>query len=479
MMEKTCFFEVRSAGQSGPKASPRPTNSLKRHSMTRLHVFYLVVMGVAVWAVGLGCTGTALGEPPSEGSCAVEPDLDCRHTFPNSLLIRGASVVTAAAVLPADVLVRDGLVHAIRRRGSRALTQRDADDALCAERVVDADGMFLLPGGVDPHTHLEMPFMGTVTADDFDSGHQAAAAGGTTTHIDFALPDGASGSLVDAVDAWHGKARGKARIDYGLHVAVTAWSERVGEEMEILVRDRGVSSFKFFMAYKGALMVDDAELIQGMKRAKQLGALSMVHAENGDAVAEGQRVVADELRIRGPEGHALSRPAALEAEATNRAATFAAWLGAPLYVVHVMCREAAEAVKRAKESGAAVFAEATLGGLFLDQSAMWATNFTWAAAHVMSPPLRSHQTDGTHLIAALATNDIQVVGTDHAVFTSAQKRRGAADFRLIPNGINGLQERLPVLWARLVRTGRLSPPQFVRATATNAAKIFNIYPVTA
>eukprot|EP01068_Selenidium_serpulae_P010489 Selendium_serpulae@DN5475_c0_g1_i2.p1 len=212
MMEKTCFFEVRSAGQSGPKASPRPTNSLKRHSMTRLHVFYLVVMGVAVWAVGLGCTGTALGEPPSEGSCAVEPDLDCRHTFPNSLLIRGASVVTAAAVLPADVLVRDGLVHAIRRRGSRALTQRDADDALCAERVVDADGMFLLPGGVDPHTHLEMPFMGTVTADDFDSGHQAAAAGGTTTHIDFALPDGASGSLVDAVDAWHGKARGKAPV---------------------------------------------------------------------------------------------------------------------------------------------------------------------------------------------------------------------------------------------------------------------------
>ena len=376
-----------------------------------------------------------------------------------SRVIKGGTVVTADRTFKADVLIQD---ETIKEIGSD----------LSGDEYVDAEGAYVMPGGIDPHTHLEMPFMGTTAAETFESGTWAAAAGGTTMLVDFCLP-GPDGSIKNAINEWHRKSKPQICADVGYHMAITGWNETIFDEMKDAV-DMGVNSFKHFMAYKGALMVEDDELFASFSRCRELGALPMVHAENGDIVAElQQKYISD--GITGPEGHAYSRPPEVEGEAANRAIMIADAVGVPLYIVHVSCEQAHEAIRRARQKGIRVYGEPLIQFLTLDESEYFSKDWEHAARRVMSPPFRSreHQ-DG--LWNGLAAGSLQVVATDHAAFTTEQKRMGRDNFTLIPNGTGGLEERLAVLWTEGVETGRLTPNEFVAATSTNIARILNIYP---
>lgn len=375
-----------------------------------------------------------------------------------STVIRGGTVVTADLSYRADVLIEGGRIAAI-------------GEGLVGDEVLDASGCYIMPGGIDPHTHLEMPFMGTYSADDFESGTRAALAGGTTMVVDFALPSPGQG-LLDALQMWDNKS-GRAHCDYSYHMAVTWWGEQVFDEMQAVV-DRGITSFKHFMAYKGALMVNDDELFASFRRVGDLGGIAMVHAENGDVVAElSARLLAE--GNTGPEAHAYSRPPQVEGEATNRAIMVADMAGVPLYVVHVSCEDAHEAIRRARAQGKRVWGEPLIQHLVLDESEYFNADWDHAARRVMSPPFRNklHQDS---LWAGLQSGSLSVVATDHCAFTTEQKRYGVGDFTKIPNGTGGLEDRMPVLWTHGVGTGRLTPNEFVAATSTNIAKILGMYP---
>ncbi|MFN4158709.1 MAG: dihydropyrimidinase [Gemmobacter sp.] len=375
-----------------------------------------------------------------------------------STVIKGGTVVTADLSYDADVLVEHGKIVGV-------------GPDLSGDAVLDATGCLVMPGGIDPHTHLEMPFMGTYSADDFESGTRAALAGGTTMVVDFVLP-GQGQAPMDAMQMWHNKA-GRANCDYSYHMAVTWWGEAMFDGMAEAVA-AGVTSFKHFLAYKGALMVNDDELFQSFQRVGDLGGLAMVHAENGDVVAElTARLLAE--GNRGPEAHAYSRPPQVEGEATNRAIMLADMAGVPLYVVHTSCEEAHEAIRRARAQGKRVWGEPLIQHLVLDESAYFHPDWDHAARRVMSPPFRSkaHQAS---LWAGLQSGSLSVVATDHCAFTTAQKRFGLGDFSKIPNGTGGLEDRMPVLWTHGVGTGRLTPNEFVAVTSTNIAKILNLYP---
>jgi dihydropyrimidinase len=385
----------------------------------------------------------------------------CAYLRCVGIVSQGGTVVNADRQFPADVLIQDGKIKQVA----------PSIIAPLGTEVLDATGKLVCPGGIDPHTHLDMPFMGQVTCDDFFSGQAAALAGGTTFHIDFALP--VEHDLLKGYHTWQNKAA-NAVMDYSFHMAVTSWSDKVAAQMGELAKTHGINSFKFFMSYKGALMVTDTELLAGLAHCRQLGALAQVHAENGDAVAEGQKQIYD-AGIRGPEGHALSRPAELETEATHRAVRLAEFVGTPLYVVHIMNGDAANEIAKARARGARVVGETVTSAISLEESLMWHRNYTIAAQYVMSPPIRSAN-HRERVRAALAGGALQVLGTDHAVFNSSQKAMGRNDFRILPNGVNGIEERLHVAWQELVVAGRMSPTDFVRAVSTAAAQIFNIYP---
>ncbi|XP_017983632.1 PREDICTED: dihydropyrimidinase [Theobroma cacao] len=391
-----------------------------------------------------------------ESTCGISPS-----SSSSKLLIKGGTVVNAHQQEIADVYVEDGVIVAVKPN------IKVGDDVT----LLDATGKYIMPGGIDPHTHLAMEFMGTETIDDFFSGQAAALAGGTTMHIDFVIP--VNGSLVAGFEAYERKAK-KSCMDYGFHMAITKWDESVSREMEIMVNEKGINSFKFFMAYKGSLMINDELLLQGLKRCKSLGALAMVHAENGDAVFEGQKRMI-ELGITGPEGHALSRPAVLEGEATARAIRLARFVNTPLYVVHVMSIDAMEEIAKARKSGQKVIGEPVVSGLVLDDSGLWDPDFITAAKYVMSPPIRESGHDKA-LQAALSTGVLQLVGTDHCVFNSTQKAFGIDDFRKIPNGVNGIEERMHLVWDTMVESGQISVTDYVRITSTECARIFNLYP---
>ena len=374
-------------------------------------------------------------------------------------VVKGGTIVTADRSYKADIAIKGEKISHI-------------GEDLSGDEYVDAEGAFVIPGGIDPHTHLEMPFMGTVAAETFESGTWAAAVGGTTMIVDFCLP-GADGSIKNAINEWHRKSAHQICADIGYHMAVTGWNEQIFNEMKDAV-DMGVNSFKHFMAYKGALMVHDDELYASFQRCQELGALPMVHAENGDVIAELQQKYLA-MGITGPEGHAYSRPPEVEGEAANRAIMIADAVGVPLYIVHVSCEQAHEAIRRARQKGMRVYGEPLVQFLTLDESVYQSDDWDHAARRVMSPPFRSpeHQ-EG--LWNGLAAGSLQVVATDHCAFTTEQKRRGRHDFTQIPNGSTGLEERLSVLWTEGVETGRLTPNEFVAATSTNIAKILNIYP---
>jgi dihydropyrimidinase len=377
------------------------------------------------------------------------------------LLIRGGLITTAERSFYGEILCVDGIIAAIG----------DGLDAAGAE-IVDASGARVIPGGIDPHTHMELPFMGTVATEDFFTGTAAGFAGGNTSIIDFVIP-GPNDSMLEAFRTWRGWAE-KAAGDYAFHVAVTGWSDRAHEEMGVLVREHGVTSFKHFMAYKGAIMVDDAAMIQSFARARELGALCNVHAENGETVAYLQRKLLDE-GITGPEGHPLSRPAAVEGEAAQRAIAIAGILDMPVYIVHVSTAEATAAITRAREAGQRVYGEVLAQHLVIDESVYDNPDFAFAAGHVMSPPFRpkSHQ---KALWAGLAAGNLQTTATDHCCFCAPQKAGGADDFTKIPNGTAGIEDRLSILWHHGVRSNLLTPEEFVAVTSTNAARLFNLLP---
>ncbi|WP_304614874.1 dihydropyrimidinase [Paracoccus sp. (in: a-proteobacteria)] len=375
-----------------------------------------------------------------------------------STVIRGGTIVTADLSYQADLLIEGGRIAAIGQ-------------GLVGDTVLDAGGCLVMPGGIDPHTHLEMPFMGTYSADDFESGTRAALAGGTTMVVDFALPSPGQG-LLDALQMWDNKS-GRAHCDYSYHMAVTWWGQQVFDEMEAVV-DRGITSFKHFMAYKGALMVNDDELFASFRRVGDLGGVAMVHAENGDVVAElSARLLAE--GNTGPEAHAYSRPPQVEGEATNRAIMVADMAGVPLYVVHVSCEDSHEAIRRARAQGKRVWGEPLIQHLTLDESEYFNADWDHAARRVMSPPFRNKQHQDS-LWAGLQSGSLSVVATDHCAFTTDQKRTGIGDFTKIPNGTGGLEDRMPMLWTHGVGTGRLTPNEFVAVTSTNIAKILGMYP---
>jgi dihydropyrimidinase len=333
-----------------------------------------------------------------------------------------------------------------------------------------------MPGGIDPHTHCQLPFMGTCAIDDFEYGTKAAVAGGTTMIIDFAIPLRGE-SLIETWKKWRSWADPKVVCDYGLHVAVTWWDKegKVAQEMETLVQDYGVTSFKCFMAYKDVFMVTDDEMFEIFQTCKRIGALAQVHAENGDAVARGQDAMIAK-GITGPEGHCLSRPEDVEAEATYRALMIGSRVNTPVYIVHVMSKLACDAVVRARKEGKLAFGEPIAAGLGTDGCNCWHHNWRHAAAYVMGPPLRPDPTVKTYLMQHLATGDLQTVGTDNCTFNADQKALGKDDFRAIPNGVNGLQDRLSVVWNNGVVPGLLTPCRFVQVVSTNIAKLFGCYP---
>ena len=379
-----------------------------------------------------------------------------------SLLIRGGTVINADRRERADVLCDGGVIKAV---GPNL-------EAPTGAEILDAGGQYVIPGGIDPHTHMELPFMGTVASESFYTGTAAGFAGGTTMIIDFVIPDPQQ-KLMDAYKNWRGWSK-KAAGDYSFHVAVTWWDESVREDMGTLVRDEGVNSFKHFMAYKGAIMATDEIMYHSFRRALELGAIVTAHAENGELVFQLQKDLIAQ-GIIGPEGHPMSRPPAVEGEAAHRVIQFADVIGVPVYLVHVSTKNALDAISHARANGQRVFGEALAGHLLIDDSVYTNPDFAFAAGHVMSPPFRPklHQ---DALWRGLQSGDLQTTATDHCCFCYEQKAAGKNDFTKIPNGTAGIEDRMSVLWTHGVRTGRFTPEEFVAITSANAAKIFNIYP---
>ncbi len=379
-----------------------------------------------------------------------------------SVLIKGGRIVTSADDYVADVFV-DG------ERVSLIGESLDLD----ADRVIDATGKYVLPGCVDPHTHLDMPFGGTVTIDDVESGQTAAAFGGTTCHVDFCI-QGKGQSFADALSDWHAKAEGKQLIDMGYHIAVTDLSFDGALEELASLPERGVTSYKLFMAYKGALQVDDETLFKAMEVAAGSGALVMVHAENGDAID----VLVKKALAEGhtePHWHALTRPPETEGEATNRAIQLARVAGCPLYVVHVSCREAVEPIAAARAKGWDVWGETCTQYLFVDYTFLERPSFE-GAKYVYTPPPRDKANQEV-LWDAVRTDVLSAISTDHCAFRwDTQKSLGRDDFSKIPNGGPGLENRLQMIHHFGVREGRITLNRMVELLATSPAKLFGLYP---
>ena len=377
-------------------------------------------------------------------------------------LIKGGTVFTASDSFKADLLIR----------GEKIAAMGEALAPGASTNVVDAKGLEVYPGGVDAHTHFELPFMGTVSADDFESGTVAAACGGTTTIIDFVIP--AKGeSLLDALAAWRKKAEGKAAVDYGFHMALVEMNEKVAAEFPRIVGE-GITSFKCFMAYKGALMMDDAQLLETLALANKHHSLVSVHAENGDMLA----YIMKELLAAGktgPEYHPVAHPAEAEREAAHRAIALARMAQAPLYIVHLSCQEALKEVQAARCRGQLVLAETCPQYLLLDDE-LYRKNGFEAAKWVMSPPLRD-KAGQDKLWQGLRDGFLQGVATDHCSFRfKGQKDMGKEAFTKIPNGIPAVGDRVSLLYTYGVVKKRLSRNQFAAAIATNQAKIFGLYP---
>jgi dihydropyrimidinase len=377
-------------------------------------------------------------------------------------LIKNGTIVTAADTFTAEILIEEGKISQIGNN----LSANGAE-------VIDARGCLIFPGGIDPHTHLDMPFGGTVTKDDFETGTIAAAFGGTTTIIDFCLTSKGD-SLKNAIQTWHVKSKEKAVIDYGFHLMISEINENVLNELPYVINEEGITSFKVFMAYKNVLQADDETLFRTLVSAKEHGALVMVHAENGDVIDYlTKKAIA--LGNKEPIYHALTRPPELEGEATGRAAKLTGLANSQLYVVHVSCADAVEKITEARSKGFDVWGETCPQYLVLDQSYLERPNFE-GAKYVWSPPLREKWNQEV-LWNALKSGQLQTLGSDQCSFDfKGQKDLGRDDFTKIPNGGPIIEDRLSILFSEGVRKGRISLNQFVDLTSTRAAKLFGLYP---
>ena len=376
-------------------------------------------------------------------------------------LIKSGTVVTASDQYRGDVLVEDEKISLI---GTTIDVQ--------ADKVVDASGKYVLPGGIDVHTHLDMPFGGTRSADDFESGTMAAAFGGTTSIVDFAIQYRGQ-TLHDAWETWMKKAEGKAVVDYGFYMIITDLSDQVEGEMDALVA-QGVTSFKLFMAYPGVFMLDDGSIFRALLRTGKNGGTICMHAENGGVIdVLVQRALAEGKTA--PKYHALTRPARAEAEATHRAIALAEMADVPIYIVHLSAAEALEMVTEARDRGLPAYAETCPQYLFLSYDNYEEPGFA-GAKYVMSPPLRAKAAQD-QLWRGLAFNDLQAVSTDHCPFCmKEQKELGVADFSKIPNGAPDIETRMSLVYDGGVRAGRISLNRFVELTSTSPARIFGLFP---
>jgi dihydropyrimidinase len=385
----------------------------------------------------------------------------------STTLIKGGTVVTAVDTYKADVWIEGGLIVGITRSGATGEGLVSGDI-----QVIDATGKFVMPGGIDAHTHMEMPFGGTTASDDFETGTIAAAHGGTTTIVDFAIQTKGT-ALRQGLDSWHAKAEGKAAIDYGFHMIVTDVNDGSIDEMGKLI-DEGITSFKMFMAYPGVLYVDDGQIVRAMQKARDRAGLICMHAENGIAID----VLVQQAIARGetaPKYHSLTRPQIAEAEGTHRALCLAEMVGAPVYLVHLSAPRALDKVIEARDRGLPAFAETCPQYLFCSLDDLAKDGFE-GAKYVCTPPLRPREMQ-EDLWRGLRTNDLQVVSTDHCPFCmKGQKEMGLGNFSKIPNGMPGVETRLHLLWDGGVRTGRISMNRFVEITSTAPAKIFGLYP---
>ena len=377
------------------------------------------------------------------------------------ILIKNGNIITAADNYVADILVDDEKVRTI-----------GLDLASRADKTYDATGKYVIPGGIDPHTHLDFPFGGTVSSDDFRTGTVAAAVGGTTSIVDFAVQQRGH-ALLEALETWHGKAEGKAAIDYGFHMIILDLPDDRLPELDDLVR-QGVTSFKMFMAYLGAVMVDDTTIFKALTRAADSGALVCLHAEHGHMIDVLVKAALAEGKTE-PRYHALTRPPTTEAEATHRAIRMAEVAGAPVYFVHLSCSEALQEVQAARARRKYVYAETCPQYLALDNSLYDQEGFE-GAKYVLTPPLREkwHQDE---LWNGLRRNDLQVVSTDHCAFRfTDQKALGRGDFSKIPNGGPGIENRLSLLYTKGVVSGLIDMNRLVEVFATTPAKLFGLSP---
>jgi dihydropyrimidinase len=376
-------------------------------------------------------------------------------------VIRNGRIVTAVDDYHADILIEDGTIAMIAKT-------IDID----ADRVIDAKGRLVIPGGIDPHTHMDLPFGGTSSSDDFETGTIAAAHGGTTTIIDFAVQYKGQ-SLNEAVDVWHAKADGKASVDYGFHLICTDLPDHRLGEMKGMI-DQGVSSFKLFMAYPGVFLVDDGTIYKAMQTAGEYGGLICMHAENGVVID----VIVKQALAKGhtaPKYHALTRPTLAEAEGVHRAIALAEMAKSPVYIVHLSCSDSLDEVTRARDMGIPAFAETCPQYLFLDYSVYEQPGFE-GAKWVMTPPIRE-KWNQDKLWRGLKFNDLQVVSTDHCPFCmKEQKELGKDDFSKIPNGGPGVEHRMSLIYNVGVAGGRIDVNRFVEITSTAQAKIFGLFP---
>jgi dihydropyrimidinase len=398
-------------------------------------------------------------------------------------LIKGGTVVTATEIMQADVLIEDEKVVAIYAPGDGGGWARAAGDAIAgalSEKVIDATGKYVFPGGVDVHTHMELPFGGTYASDTFESGTRAAAWGGTTTLIDFAVQT-IGEPMMDGYEEWMAKADGECAIDYGFHMIVSDVNEQTLKEMDMLMGE-GVTSFKLFMAYPGVLYSNDGQIFRAMQKAAENGATIMMHAENGIVID----VLREQALARGetdPIYHSVTRPPVTEAEATHRAIAYAELAECPLYVVHMSAKEALDEIIAARDRGSNVFAETCPQYLFLGWKNLNEPGFE-GAKYVCSTPVRSEEQGHQEALwRGLATNDLQIVSTDHCPFCmndhptlGMQKQLGVGDFTKIPNGLPGVEERFTMMYHGAIDEGRLSLNRFVEIIATTPAKMFGLFP---
>lgn len=388
----------------------------------------------------------------------------------NRLLIKNGRIVNDDSIFDADIFVENGVIAQIGHNlvipgGVRIIDAR----ATSANEV-----NYILPGGIDTHTHLQTTFMGAQTCDDYYHGSRAALAGGTTSIMNFAFTSKQHPSLVEAYERERKLADEHICCDYALHIVVSEWVENQTEqEIGKLVNEHGVNSFKVFLCY--SMQLSDAKLVKVMRACARHGAIVVAHCENGDVIEFNTQKLAAQ-GVTGPEGHLISRPECIEAEATHRVSVLSEQVGCPALVAHCMSKSASKVIVDERVRNSSLFGETLAAALASDGTNYYHKCWRHAAAHVMSPPLRPDKGTPDYLMGALAAGSLQVLGSDHCVFSSKQKAVGERDFRRIPNGVNGIEERMVVAWEKGVRGGHLDPCKFVAITSTNAAKLFNLYP---